>query len=54
MARKLTEKLHTVVDKETKAKVIEAALKEERSEGAIVRRALRAYFNLNGDKEGAA
>jgi predicted transcriptional regulator len=52
MARKLTEKLHTVVDPELKQKVVEAALKEQRSEGAIIRLALRSYFNMNGNDAG--
>jgi hypothetical protein len=51
MARQLSEKLHTVVDKELKAKVLEAARLEERSEGFIIRRALRVYFNMNGDRK---
>jgi hypothetical protein len=50
MARKLTKKVGAVVDKDLKAKVLEEMKRDDRSEGAIIRRALRAYFNMNGNE----
>jgi hypothetical protein len=48
MARQLSKKVGAVVDQELKDKVLEEMKRDDRSEGAIVRRALRAYFNMNG------
>ena len=47
MKKMLSEKAATVVDKETKRKLAERARKEERTEGAILRRALRWYLDLD-------
>ena len=49
--RTLRHKVSTVVDDETKEQLSKAARQEERSEGSIVRRALRAYLRLNGAEQ---
>lgn len=43
--KRLSEKAHTVIDKPTKVALVKRAKQEQRSEGAIIRRALDAYLS---------
>lgn len=43
-SRELTETLRTLVDKQTKAELVEYAALRQRSVGAVVRAAIRSYL----------
>lgn len=47
----LTETLKTVVDSETKAALEALALKQDRSVGSVIRRAVRAYLDAQKAEE---
>lgn len=43
----LSERIETRLEKADKRRLVALAKREDRSEGAIVRRAIRAYLDLN-------
>ena len=45
--RTLSERIETRLEKQDKRRLVALAKREDRSEGAIVRRAIRTYLDLN-------